>query len=113
MTTLFLLSLEAGAPNLDSESASWLRSFCDACGSKFDHETYDKHVAVARKLFPEQCETHEQLNQAVQNINLLHSYAYLKAKAIGLRLAGNIPKALLCEELCDDFYKELSEYARW
>lgn len=43
----------------------------------------------------------------------LRQYLWNKYTAMGLRLAGNINRALEYEGICDRIYNRLPDYARW
>lgn len=63
-------------------------------------------IRAARELFPDKPTGY------VESTRLLRSYAWNKATAVSLRLAGNIDSAIQYENICDRIYTELPDYAK-
>lgn len=55
----------------------------------------------------------EELEEASQVLHNLGYYARVKARAMRDRAAGEINDALAQERICERFYKELPDWAKW
>lgn len=90
---------ETGAPNLDAMPREELVEWASAAALDL--------AGTAHTLFPSHPRGY------LGAIELLISYAQIKAMAMGLRHEGEIRIALAHETRCDQLYKQLPTFARW
>lgn len=91
------LDRESNVPNLDAETPDNLMSFWNR------HQSGRMH----RALFPWGGRGTKKAAGSLAN------YASNKATAMQCRLRGDIPAALMYEDICDRIYSELPEFAQW
>lgn len=87
-------------PNLDCLSGDELRAFWLGTSSS-------RPIRAARRIFPSRRRGY------VRTTKDLSHYAINKATAQGLRLKGEITRAMVYEAICDRIYSRLPEWARW
>jgi hypothetical protein len=95
----FIKTLQRGEMNLDSESISWLRNFVTAA-KLLPHEVLEKIFWVDD-------------NPRIETVVALTRYAETKSEAMEARESGDIPKALILEQRCDEIYQRIPRFARW
>ena len=61
----------------------------------------------------EAAEAAKEIREVSKGLDLLASYAKVKARAMQFRLDGKINQALVQEQICDRIYKQLPDWAKW
>jgi len=92
--------LEPGPVNLDGMNQAELYTFIAATRGLTP-------ARAARRMFKVQSRS------TLLAVRLLNQYAHNKVTAMACRERGEIELALNYENICERFYSDLPEYARW
>jgi hypothetical protein len=91
--------LEPGPVNLDGMDQSELYTFIAATRGK-------QPDRAARRMFKGE-------SLATRTVRWLNQYARNKVVAMACRSRGEVQTALMYENICERYYVDLPEYARW